>query len=264
MTIAEAALLGAIEGLTEFFPISSTGHLILAEKFLGIHSASLAFNTIIQVGAIAALFVVYAKEITLLFQQVVHGKFATILRFCLATLPVLVFGFVFHSFISSLHDSVFVVGVMSVCVAMLMWIVQRIHIPSLQKGKAIHNMTIKDALLIGMYQVLSLIPGTSRSGITVIGGLTQGYTFKDATDFAFLLGIPAMGAASLFELLSLMKAPEHMTNEFLTTTLVGFCVAFFVSLVTIRATLPIFQKFKFTPFIVYRIALGIILLAFFR
>lgn len=264
MTIFEAVILGVIEGLTEFFPVSSTGHLIITEKLLGIHNPSLFFNTVIQLGAIAALFVVYGKEIISIIQHVFAKKYQSIGMLLIATLPVLIIGVVFHKTISALHDSVFVVAVMSLLIAFVMYIQQQKFTRTLQNGKVLEKMGWKDALIIGMYQVISLIPGTSRSGITVIGGIAREYSFKEATEFAFLLGIPAMGAASMFETLSLMKAPGSIDQNLMLSTSIGFVVAFLVSIATIKATLPIFQKYKFTPFIVYRVVLGIVLLLFFR
>ncbi len=264
MTIVEAIILGAIEGLTEFFPVSSTGHLIITEKLLGIHNPSLFFNTVIQLGAIAALFVVYGKEILLMIRQFFAQKYDRVGMLLIATIPVLVIGAVFHKTISLLHESVLVVAVMSLVVAFIMYMKQHAYASTLQKGKALEKMNWKEAFIIGVYQVLSLIPGTSRSGITVIGGISRGYSFQEATEFAFLLGIPAMGAASIFEILSLMKTPGSMDQNIILSTCVGFVVAFVVSIATIKATLPIFQKYKFTPFIVYRVVLGIVLLLFFR
>lgn len=264
MTAIEAIILGAIEGLTEFFPVSSTGHLIITEKILGIQNPSLFFNTVIQLGAIAALFVVYGKEILLIIRQMFAKKFDRIGMLLIATVPVLVTGALFHKTISTLHNSILVVAVMSLVVAFVMYLQQQKFVHTLQKGKALEKMGWKDALIIGIYQVISLIPGTSRSGITVIGGIAREYSFKEATEFAFLLGIPAMGAASVFELLSFMKAPGSIDQNLIVSTCIGFVVAFIVSIATIKATLPIFQKYKFTPFIVYRVALGIVLLLFFR
>ena len=264
MTIFEAIILGVIEGLTEFFPVSSTGHLIIAEKFLGIHNPSLFFNTVIQLGAIAALFVVYGKEIFSMIKQVCAKKYDRIGHLLFATIPVLVVGMIFHKTIAQLHNSIFTVAVTSILVALIMYINQKKFANTLQNGKAQSKMSWKDALIIGIYQIISLIPGTSRSGITVVGGIARGYSFKNATEFAFLLGIPAMGAASVFELLSLMKAPGLIDQNLIVSTCIGFVVAFLVSIATIKATLPIFQKYKFTPFIIYRVVLGIILLLFFR
>lgn len=268
MIIFDAIILGIIEGATEFLPVSSTGHLIVAERLLGIYQPSLFFNTVIQLGAIFAAVIYLRKRIVELFRDLfVAYRRNKPLLFLLATVPVLVIGFVFHSTIERLQGSVTVVGVMSILIALLFAWGERRYKKSLREGTANttqNKLGWKEFLTIGLWQSLSVIPGVSRSGITVFGGITQKLSFKDATEIAFLLAIPAMSAASGYEFLKVYRAGLDLSSNLMQTTAVGFIVSFVVALATISITLPLLKRFGFTPFVIYRIAMGILLLIFLR
>ncbi|MEK7457906.1 MAG: undecaprenyl-diphosphate phosphatase, partial [Patescibacteria group bacterium] len=122
----------------------------------------------------------------------------------------------------------------------------------------------REFLSIGLWQSLSVIPGVSRSGITVFGGITKKLSFKDSTEMAFLLAIPAMSAASGYEFLKAFKSGLHLSSNLVQTTAVGFIVSFVVALATISITLPLLKRYGFTPFVIYRIAMGMVLLLFLR
>ncbi|HKY74444.1 MAG TPA: undecaprenyl-diphosphate phosphatase [Patescibacteria group bacterium] len=260
MTLVEATLLGVIEGLTEFFPISSTGHLIIAEKILGVQEPSLFFNTIIQLGAICAVFVSFWSSIRTIITNALRGNIRRMLLFALASLPVLVVGALFHSVIKTMQNSVLIVAVASIAVALFMLYVERKHRKTLLHNQKAPKNSAKDFFTIGLFQALSVIPGVSRSGITVVGGMIQNYTFADSVETAFILGIPAMGAASAYELLLFLKHGEASDPTLLVNTAVGFGVSFVVAWAAIAATLPIFKKYGLMPFVIYRILLGVILL----
>lgn len=263
MQISQAIILGVIEGLTEFFPISSTGHLIIAQKAMGITEISLFFNTVIQLGAIMAVVIYYRTTLlALIMKWREKSSQHYLLNLIIASVPVLLVGLVFHSAIEWLQQSLAVVVASTLGVAGLMGYMQHRYKASVDKGKKDSEKTHKDYMITGAFQVLSLIPGVSRSGITMLGAISRNFSFADAMQASFLLGIPAMGAAAAFEGLKFMSASGPMDQSILVATAIGFVVAFITAFATISVTLPILKKYGFTPFILYRIALGIILLFF--
>jgi undecaprenyl-diphosphatase len=167
MTMLHAILLGIVEGLTEFFPISSTGHLIVVERIFQIHNPSIVFNTVIQLGAITAVCLYYWKHLHTLIQKTFQKDGWIIpFRFFVATLPVLIFGFLLHDLIVKLHESTLVVAGTSILVAFYMIWVERKNKDSLHSKK---EATTRDYFMMGLFQTLSIIPGVSRSGITILG-----------------------------------------------------------------------------------------------
>lgn len=259
MTFFSAIILGIIEGLTEFFPISSTGHLIIAETFMGITAPSLFFNVLIQLGAMLAVVVYFRQKLCELVRSM-FTKSRTAWLYGIGSVPVLVVGAVFHSTIVKMQKSVFVVALATLIVAGVMAVAQRIYRKTLENGRGEKQLSALDFLVVGVFQALSVIPGISRSGITMIGALSRKLSFTSAMETAFLLGIPAMAAASAFEGFKLLTSGARPDPSLLGYTVVGFVTAFAVSLLTIWATLPILKKYGFTPFILYRIAIGLFLL----
>lgn len=258
MTLFDAAVLGVIEGLTEFFPISSTGHLILAQKLMGIVNPSLFFNTVIQMGAILAVLVYYHRDVRAIIRETFLQKTGrTIILYAIATLPVLGLGFLFHDLVETLQSTVWIVGATSLAVIPFMIMLGGKAKLRETKPEETTAPSWLQYLRVGMAQAISIIPGISRSGATILGGLSNGWTFADATKTAFLLGIPAMSAASGYELLKFMKHPGQLNGNLLSATAVGFVVSFFIALLTIHTTLPILRKYGFKPFIIYRMILGL-------
>lgn len=265
MTFFHAFILGIVEGLTEFFPVSSTGHLIVAERLLGIQEPSLFFNVVIQLGAILAAVVYFrVRLIELIKDLFIPSKRMRPLLFLFGTIPVLVIGFLFHSLIASLQTSVLTVAITSIVIALFMIVVQNRCKKTLEHGKPREKQTWKDYIVIGLFQSISVIPGISRSGITILGALLRTFSFKDATETAFILAIPTMSAAAGYEMLQLAKTGIETSSTVVQTTAVGFIVSFIVALFTIYLTLPLLRKYGFVPFVVYRICMGIALLIFFR
>lgn len=265
MTYLSSLLLGVIEGLTEFFPISSTGHLVIAQRILGITTPSLFFNVTIQVGAILAAVYYYRKRIREMLAQAAadFSWRSTLVFYGVATLPALVAGALFHSLIESLQTSVHVVAFTTIGVALYLAWIQRAYRAS-SHAKTSPRPVLLDFLAIGAYQAISIIPGVSRSGVTISGALTRKFTFKDATDTAFILAIPVMTAAAGYESLKLLRSPMPITDVLFINTFIGFITAFFVALATIKVTVPILKKYGFTPFILYRLVLGAAILLFLR
>ncbi len=251
MDILQAIIIGIIEGFTEFLPISSTGHMIVASEFLGIEQSAVfkAYEVIIQFAAILAVMLLYREKINLkeidLWQKIM-----------VAFLPLAMIGFLLKDwvkeiFVTSTVAWMFIIG------GIIFIIVEYFHKDEACEAKEVESVTWKQALIIGFGQVLSLIPGTSRAGSTIIAGMLAGVNRKASTEFSFLLAIPVMMAVSGYDLL---KHYHEFMGADLTAFVVGFVVAFVVAYVTIKLFIVFLQRFTFVAFGIYRILFGIILL----
>lgn len=255
----DAFLMGLIEGLTEFLPISSTGHLILLGELLGFEGPpGKVFEISIQLGAILAVVVVFWPK---LLDVVLHmwrprspqRYFAV--NIVLAFLPAMVIGATLHGTITALLFNPYVV-----CVALIVGGIAIIAIERKMPDPSIHSVPEIGplaALLIGFGQALAMIPGTSRSGATIITALLCGVDRRTAAEFSFVLAIPTMLAATAY---SLLKARNELSADGLSLIAVGFVTAFVVALVTVKAVLAVIGRIGFTPFGWYRIALGLVML----
>ena len=252
MTIFDSVILGTIEGFTEFLPISSTGHLIVASKFLGIDQTSVtkAYEVIIQFAAILAVIANYKEKFTLK-----HINLWT--KVFLAFLPIGVVGFLFSHQITELF-SINIVATMFIVGGIIFLLVEKFYIPQ-EKNLIddIENVSVKQSLWIGFAQVFALIPGTSRAGSTIIGGLLVGLSRKASAEFSFLLAFPVMGAVSAYDLLKHYHEFSSANTEALA---IGFIVAFIVAYLTIKLFLKFLENFTFVAFGIYRIVFGVILL----
>ncbi|MCB4748287.1 MAG: undecaprenyl-diphosphate phosphatase [Sulfurovum sp.] len=251
MDIFQAVIIGIIEGFTEFLPISSTGHMIIASKFLGVMENDLikAYEIIIQFAAILAVMLIYREKIT-------FKKIDLWMKLFVAFLPLAVVGFIFKDQIKTLFN-VQMVAWMFIIGGVIFLAVEYFY-----KGKEIHikdteKVSHMQALWIGIAQVFSLIPGTSRAGATIIGGLLVGLNRKTSTEFSFLLAIPVMATVSGYELL---KYYHEFFNANWGAFFVGFVIAFIVAYMTIKLFLVFLQRFTFVAFGIYRIIFGVILL----
>jgi undecaprenyl-diphosphatase len=272
MQMWHALILGVIQGLTEFFPISSTGHLIIAEKLLGISGTPLFFNVIIQLGSILALLVVYYDVLLKNTRDLLKNTswrsgtqtpaFVFWLRLAIATIPALILGVLLHDDVALMQQSPLIVAITALGVAGVMWWFQKTMKHRFSTDKPESQQTVLDYFMIGMFQAVSLIPGVSRSGSAVLGGLYQKFSFEQAVHFSFLLGLPTMIMAAGYEVLQMLSI-ANASQGIMIQTGIGFVTSFFVSLLTIKWTLPIFKKYGFMPFIVYRVVLGVGLLALF-
>lgn len=256
MTVYDSIILGIIEGFTEFLPISSTGHLIVASEFLGIeqNSVNKAYEVIIQFSAILAVIFNYKDKFTI-------KKIDLWTKVFIAFLPLAIIGFVFSSQIKELF-SVNIVAVMFIVGGVIFLIVEKFFIH--EDKQTIHNVeevTLKQSLLIGIAQVFALVPGTSRAGSTIIGALLVGLSRKASAEFSFLLAFPVMGAVAAYDLL---KYYGDFTEANLTVLAVGFVTSFIVAYLTIKLFLKFLEKFTFVSFGVYRIIFGIFLLLMFN
>lgn len=250
MTVLIAAILGMVEGITEFLPISSTGHLILTQKLLRMQSTEMlaSFDIAIQLGAILAVVVVYRK--TIVGQR---HLWATILA---AFLPTAIIGALLHKLVktyllgsSAVVVSALLIGGLVILLFEATYKKEHASVPSLEK------ITLKKAFGVGVFQSLALIPGVSRSAATILGGMLLGIERKTIVDFSFLLAIPTMAAATGLDLL---KSYQSFTAHDTLTLGVGFFTAFVTALVAIRWLLQFIQSHTFTPFGVYRIGIAIV------
>lgn len=250
MGIFEAVMLGVLEGLTEFLPISSTGHLILASKLLGIEQTDVhkTFEVSIQLGSIMAVIFLYFKK--LLSDTVLIKKLAV------AFLPTGVLGFLLYKHIKALFVPE-TVAFMLIIGGLVFIAIEYFYKNKEHSVHSIDTISYKQALLIGFAQSLSMVPGTSRSGATIIGGLLSGLDRKTAVEFSFLLAVPTMIIATGYDIVKNFSSfdPSDVSN-----LAVGFISAFIVALVAIKWFLKFVAKFNFIPFAVYRISLGVIFL----
>lgn len=252
--LAKALVLGIVEGLTEFLPISSTGHLIIAEQLLGFTGEKeKAFAIVIQLGAILAVCWEYRHRLVRAVAGI--GADRTQQRFVLnlivAFIPAAVLGLLFGKYIKAylFHPlpvaTAFIVGGL-----LILWVERRRHTVRIREVDDIH---LADALKLGCAQALALIPGTSRSGATIIGGLFFGLSRRAATEFSFFLAIPTLSAAALYDL---YKHRELLSGDDLWMIAVGFASAFASALLAVRGLIRYVAHHDFTVFAWYRIGFG--------
>jgi len=256
----DAFLMGLVEGLTEFLPISSTGHLILLGELIGFEGPpGKVFEISIQLGAILAVIVIFWRK--LLDVALGMWKPRTPQRYfamniLLAFLPAMVLGATLHGTITSLLFNPWVVCFALIIGGVVIIVIERtIRVPTIRSIPEIGPLA---AVLIGFGQALAMIPGTSRSGATIITALLCGVDRKTAAEFSFILAIPTMLAATAY---SLLKARHDLSFDGLSLIAVGFVTAFLVALVTVRAVMAVIGRIGFTPFGYYRIAVGLVMLA---
>lgn len=282
MSILEAIIIAIVEGLTEFLPVSSTGHMIITQALLGMESSDFvkAFTVIIQFGAILSVVVLYWKRffrlnpIVVFDKEAVHGmsagkkgwtylirfihKFDFYWKLFIAVVPAGVIGLLLGDQIDALLENVTVVAVMLVLGGILMLFVDKwFNKPSQEQ-----SMGWKRALKIGFFQCIAMIPGVSRSMATIVGGMTTGLTRKNAAEFSFFLAVPTMAAAAGYKLYQLLKDPisAAMLKENTLLLVIGNVIAFVVAILAIRFFIDFLTRYGFKAFGVYRIIVGTLLL----
>ncbi|MEL0613626.1 undecaprenyl-diphosphate phosphatase [Marinomonas arenicola] len=253
MDIVQSLILGVVEGVTEFLPISSTGHLIVVSQWLGLEQTDTnkAYEVIIQLAAILAVVANYRERFT--FK---HTRLW--LKVLVSFLPVAFVGLLFHSQIKSIF-SVPVVAVMFIVGGVVFLITEKVIKDKTPLVEDLDDITFKQSLLIGIAQVFALIPGTSRAGSTIVGALFVGLSRKASAEFSFLLALPVMVAASGLDLVSNYQV---FSGENLMVLLVGFVTAFISAFLVMKLFMVFLQKFTFVAFGWYRIVFGIGLLFF--
>lgn len=260
-------ILGIVEGITEWLPISSTGHLILVEEFVKLNFSQSyldMFNVVIQLGAIMAVVVIYFHRLNPFSPKKTEKQKKMTLQLwvkvVIASIPAGVVGILFNDFIEEKFNNSYVVATMLIVVGVLFIVIENRHKGRKPQITKISQMGVPVLIWIGVFQMLAMIPGTSRSGATIVGALALGVSRTAAADFTFFLAIPAMAGASLVKL-------RHFGFDFtgieLGLLLLGCVVSFVVSILAIKFLLKYIQNHDFKAFGYYRIVLGIIVFLYF-
>lgn len=272
MSIIEAIIIAIVEGLTEFLPVSSTGHMIIAQSLLGIESDEFvkAFTVIIQFGAILSVIVLYWNRFFRFKNDKSRTEFSSFFGFILykfefywkllaGFMPAAFLGLIFSDKIDDLLESVTVVSIMLVLGGILMLFVDKwFNRP--EKGE--QEITYKNAVIIGFFQCIAMIPGVSRSMATIVGGMSRGLSRKNAAEFSFFLAVPTMAAATGYKLLKLILSDTgfELLQENVGSLILGNVVAFIVALLAIKFFIGFVTKYGFKLFGWYRIIVGGVLL----
>lgn len=264
----QAIILGLIEGITEFIPVSSTAHLLIASQIINFNAVDgQFFEIVIQVGAIIAIMFIYRKKIWHLLLNIKHPKHINfIIKILLAFFPAVIIGLLCHNFIKSYLFSNNIIALALVIGGIIIIMIEKIKGKSKGKNSIANNkdndflattITYNQALLIGLLQCLAMIPGVSRSGATIIGAVAIGVERKEATEFSFFLAIPTIIGASLFDL---YKNYHSLTFNNSGVIFIGLLSAFFSSLLVVKWLINFISNNNFTNFGIYRIIIGIAIL----
>lgn len=253
MSYFEAIILAIIEGLTEFLPVSSTGHMIIGTALMGIEPTSFVklFTIIIQLGTILSVLVLYYKRF--------FKSFDFYFKIAVAGIPASILGLLLNDYIDQLLESPLMVAIMLVVGGVILLFVDKwFNKPTLDNSD---HISYKQAFIIGWYQCLALIPGTSRSASTIVGGMTQSLTRKAAAEFSFFLAIPMMLGASVVKLYKFLQEGHTFTQYEINLLIVGNVVGFLVAIVAIRSFISYLSKHGFKWFGWYRILVGLIIIS---
>lgn len=253
MTLFQALVIAIIEGLTEFLPVSSTGHMILASALMGIHEDEFvkSFEVVIQLGAILAVLAIYYKRFLV--------SFDIYLKLFVAFLPTGIIGLLAYKAIKAYLFNPTTVSISLIVGGVVLILLDKWTAKKESRYVELEHISYRDALKIGFIQCISMIPGVSRSAATIFGGVSAGFNRVQAAEFSFLLAIPTMFAASGYDIL---KNYETILNGNLTTLLIGALVAFLVAIVAVKAFVSFLTKYGFKHFGYYRIVLGILFLIY--
>lgn len=251
MSVIQAIILAIVEGLTEFLPISSTGHMIIASSLMGIQHNEFVkdFTVIIQFGAILSVIFLYWKRF---FQSIDFYK-----KLFVAFLPAAIIGFLINDWVDSLLENVWVVAIMLFVGGIVLLFVDN-WFKNEKNGD--EEPSYMSAFKIGLFQVIAMVPGVSRSAATIIGGMTQHLTRKAAAEFSFFLAVPTMFAATSYKLLKILKKNGAFDTETIKLLTIGNIVAFIVAILAIRLLIDILTKYGFRIFGWYRIIVGSLLI----
>ena len=252
MTYFQAIVLAIIEGLTEFLPVSSTGHMIIGTALMGMEPSPFVklFTIVIQLGTILSVLVLYYRR----FFKSLDFYY----KLAVAAIPASILGLVLNDFIDSLLESPLMVAVMLVIGGIILLFVDKwFNRPQVDDSDEI---SYKQAFIIGWYQCLALIPGTSRSASTIVGGMTQSLTRTAAAEFSFFLAIPMMLGASVVKLYKFLKEGHVFTSEEINLLLIGNLVGFIVAIIAIKSFISVLTKYGFKAFGWYRIIVGLVII----
>lgn len=261
MGIVEAIVLGIVQGLTEFLPISSTAHLRIAPVLFGWQDPGAAFTAVIQLGTLAAVLIYFWKDLAKIFtawirslqgEKSYEGRLGWAIFY--GTIPIVVLGLLGKKYIEGSLRSLVVVGTMLIFVGLLMLIAEKVG----SRKRTADSLSQRDGLIVGLWQAVALIPGASRSGSTITGALFLGLEREAAARFSFLLSVPSILAAGLYEA---FKERKEILGSNLTPTIIATIVSFIVGYAAIAFLMSFLQRRSTMVFIVYRVALGVVILA---
>ncbi len=268
MTLAQAIILGIIQGIAEFLPISSSGHLVLLQHFFGIKEGNLFFTEMLHFGTLISIFIVYFNDIINIivefFKMIgswIKNKKITIkngyqklaLLIIIGTIPTAIIGILFEDFFETLYSSSLLpIGISFIITGILLWIANK----KPYENKNIKNMGFFDSIIIGIFQGIAIIPGISRSGTTIVAGLLRGLDRNLATEFSFLLALPAIFGAGLLGIVDVVKTGSEMA--FTTPLLIGVILSAVVGVFAIKFLISILKKDKLYYFSYYLWFIGII------
>ena len=269
--ILKAVLFGIVEGVTEWLPISSTGHLILLNEFINLDMSDAfrsMFDVVIQLGAILAVIVLFFHKLNPFSpsktQEEKHQTWSLWFKVVAAIIPSGVVGVLFDDWMDEhLHNGIVVAIALIVYGVAFLWVERRTAGKHLRRIETVDDIDYKTALAIGLFQCLSLVPGTSRSGSTILGAILVGVSRPAGAEFSFFMAIPTMLGASAIKGLKFILSGVQATGMEIAVLIVGCIVSFLVSLLVIRGLMEYVRKHSFSVFGVYRIILGVIVLAYF-
>lgn len=261
--ILKAIILGIVQGLTEFLPVSSTGHLILFGNLLDFRGTfATSFYVMIQLGSIFAIVVLYRDRIIGTFKHLGKGQWgrALAINIIVGIIPAFALALVFSDVIKSFFGSVYIVAVSLIVGAVLLYVAELFtkNKKAESRKDTLESLTIKDSFVIGLFQCLAMVPGMSRSGSTISGGLFRNLSPRLAAEFSFFLAIPIMIGAFVFELNELVigSAIEVVA------LVVGFVVSFIVAYFVVKIFVEFLSKHSYVGFVIYRVIVGVVLLVF--
>lgn len=252
MTLLQAIILAIVEGLTEFLPISSTGHMVLTSYLMGIQENDFvkAYEVIIQFGAILAVLVVYWKRFL--------PNWSFYKKLFVAFLPTAIIGFVVKDYVDVLLGSAQVVAWSFIIGGIILILTDKYFAHLNHEGRTTDQLQYKDSVFLGLFQSIAMIPGVSRSAATIIGGLSLGMNRKEAAEFSFFLAVPTLTAATLYKSYKLFKTMDHSQMHLLW---IGNIIAFCVAILAIKSFIKFLSSHGFKYFGIYRIIMGVIFLA---
>jgi len=260
MTTWQALILGIIEGITEFLPVSSTGHMIIGSSIMGIASDDFTktFTVVIQLGAILSVIVLYWKKF-LPKKGDLSASFDFYKKLLIAFLPAVIFGLLFKKYIDMLLENVLVVAVALLVGGIIFLMLDKWFADAEERGNE-ELKSDKKAFKIGLFQVLAMVPGVSRSAATIIGGLTQGLNKKGAAEFSFFLAVPTMFGATVKDLWDFYQKGDGFQDGQIQLLVFGNIVAFIVAMLAIKTFITFLTKHGFKVFGYYRIIIGSLIL----
>ena len=269
INILKVIFLGIVEGITEWLPISSTGHLILFDEFIKLDASAdfmKMFNVVIQLGAILAVVVIYFSKLNPFSPSKTEGQkkatWTLWFKVAAASVPAALIGPFIDDFLEDNFHDFLPVAIMLIVYGVLFIVIENKNKDKIPTTSTLGSLSYQTAIIIGLFQVLAMVPGTSRSGATIIGAMIFGCSRYVAAEFTFFLGIPVMFGASALKIIKFLKAGNSFDVTQTTLLLVGSIVAFVVSIIVIKFLMSYIKKHEFKVFGWYRIGLGTIIIAY--